>query len=185
MLNDRRAACALTLFVAALAYTAPSAFAADKLRAGKATSDTWPYAALDIGVEEGIFAKYNLDVEVTVLSGGARSSKRWHRQQHRCRPLRHRRHAANHQRLAGHRHCRDRRRAAQLLGRRRADSPIKTVADLKGKTISYGTNGSFPDWLVHRLSTAEGWGTDRHQRRRARQRRGQHLRRRWRIRSTR
>ena len=48
------------------------ASAADKLRAGKATSDTWPYAALDIGVDEGIFAKYNLDVEVTVLSGGAR-----------------------------------------------------------------------------------------------------------------
>jgi ABC-type nitrate/sulfonate/bicarbonate transport system substrate-binding protein len=33
---------------------------------------SWPYAALDIGVDEGIFAKYNLDVEVTVLSGGAR-----------------------------------------------------------------------------------------------------------------
>ena len=71
-MNYRRATCALTICVAALAYTAPNASAADKLRAGKATSDTWPYAALDIGVDEGIFAKYNLDVEVTVLSGGAR-----------------------------------------------------------------------------------------------------------------
>jgi ABC-type nitrate/sulfonate/bicarbonate transport system substrate-binding protein len=36
------------------------------------------------------------------------------------------------------------------------DSPIKTVPELKGKTISFGTDGSFPDWLVHRLSIAEG-----------------------------
>jgi hypothetical protein len=71
LLNYRGATCAFAVF-AVLAYSAPHASAADKLRAGKATSDTWPYGALDIGVEERIFVKYNFDVEVTVLSGGAR-----------------------------------------------------------------------------------------------------------------
>jgi ABC-type nitrate/sulfonate/bicarbonate transport system substrate-binding protein len=72
LFNQHRAICALTLFLAALAFAAPPASAVDKVRAGKTTSDTWPYAALDIGVGEGIFAKYGLDVEVTALSGGAR-----------------------------------------------------------------------------------------------------------------
>jgi NitT/TauT family transport system substrate-binding protein len=158
LLNDRRAACALTLFVAALAYTAPSAFAADKLRAGKATSDTWPYAALDIGVEESIFAKYNLDVEVTVLSGGARFQQALASNSIDVGVSGT---AAMPQTIKGSPVI----AIAATVGAPRGfsvvvaqDSPIKTVADLKGKTISYGTNGSFPDWLVHRLETAEGWG---------------------------
>jgi ABC-type nitrate/sulfonate/bicarbonate transport system substrate-binding protein len=162
LLNDRRASYALTLFVAAITYISavPQAFAADKLRAGKATSDTWPYAALDIGVEQDIFAKYGLDVEVTVLSGGARfqqalasnsidvgvSGTAAMAQTVKGSPV-----------IA----------IAATVGAPRGfsvvvaqDSPIKTVPDLKGKTISFGTNGSFPDWLVHRLSIAEGWGKD-------------------------
>jgi NitT/TauT family transport system substrate-binding protein len=136
------------------------ASAADKLRAGKATADTWPYAAIDIGVDQGIFAKYGLDVEVTTLSGGARfqqalasdsidvgvSGTAAMAQTAKGSPV-----------IA----------IAATVGAPRGfsvvvaqDSPIKTVADLKGKTISFGTNGSFPDWLVRRLAIAEGWGKD-------------------------
>ncbi|HXR86825.1 MAG TPA: ABC transporter substrate-binding protein [Stellaceae bacterium] len=159
-MSNYRTTCALFLVAAALVSAVPNASAADKLRAGKATADTWPYAALDIGVEEGIFAKYGLDVEITTLSGGARfqqalasnsidvgvSGTAAMAQTAKGSPV-----------IA----------VAATVGAPRGfsvvvaeDSPIKAVADLKGKTISFGTNGSFPDWLVHRLSIAEGWGKD-------------------------
>ncbi len=142
----------------ALVGVASSVFAADKLRAGKATSETWGYLPLDVGVEEGIFAKYGLDVEVIVLSGGARfqqalvsdsidvgvSGSIAMAQTVKGSPV-----------IA----------IAATVGAPRgfavvvvADSPIKTVADLKGKTISFATNGSLPDWLVRQLSVGEGWG---------------------------
>jgi NitT/TauT family transport system substrate-binding protein len=41
-----------------------------------------------------------------------------------------------------------------------ANSPIKTVADLKGKKIGVSTAGSLTDWLVHELSRRQGWGSD-------------------------
>jgi len=37
---------------------------------------------------------------------------------------------------------------------------MKDVADLKGKLLSVASNGSFTQWLVKRLGTAEGWGAD-------------------------
>jgi len=40
------------------------------------------------------------------------------------------------------------------------DSPIKTVEELKGKTLSITTKGSLTEWLVKRLSIAEGWGPE-------------------------
>ena len=39
-------------------------------------------------------------------------------------------------------------------------SPIKTVADLKGKRIGVTTEGSLTDWLVRELSRQQGWGSD-------------------------
>jgi NitT/TauT family transport system substrate-binding protein len=137
---------------------ASSSLAADKIRAGKATGETWGYLPLDVGVEEGIFAKYGLDVEVTVLSGGARfqqalvsdsidvgvSGSTAMAQTVKGSPV-----------IA----------ISATVGAPRgfsvvvvADSPIKTVADLKGKTISFATNGSLPDWLVRQLTLGEGWG---------------------------
>src|SRR4051794_23618890 len=41
-----------------------------------------------------------------------------------------------------------------------ASSPIKTVADLKGKRIGVTTLGSLTDWLTRKLSQQEGWGHD-------------------------
>jgi NitT/TauT family transport system substrate-binding protein len=40
------------------------------------------------------------------------------------------------------------------------DSPIKTLADLKGKTIGVSNSGSFSDWSGHQLARKEGWGDD-------------------------
>jgi ABC-type nitrate/sulfonate/bicarbonate transport system substrate-binding protein len=41
-----------------------------------------------------------------------------------------------------------------------ANSPIKTVADLKGKLLAISTTGSLTEWLTKRIGTAEGWGPD-------------------------
>ncbi len=42
----------------------------------------------------------------------------------------------------------------------RAASPIKTVADLKGRKISVSTVGGLTDWMVHEVSRRQGWGPD-------------------------
>ena len=40
------------------------------------------------------------------------------------------------------------------------NGPIKSLADLKGKTLAVTTAGSLTDWLVHELSKRQGWGSD-------------------------
>jgi ABC-type nitrate/sulfonate/bicarbonate transport system substrate-binding protein len=40
------------------------------------------------------------------------------------------------------------------------DSPIKKVADLKGKVMAVSTVGSLTAWLTQRISLHEGWGPD-------------------------
>lgn len=39
-------------------------------------------------------------------------------------------------------------------------SPIKSVRDLKGKTLSVSSAGSLTDWLLHETSREQGWGPD-------------------------
>jgi ABC-type nitrate/sulfonate/bicarbonate transport system substrate-binding protein len=40
------------------------------------------------------------------------------------------------------------------------NGPIKSVNDLKGKTLGVTTSGSLTDWLVHELARQKGWGSD-------------------------
>jgi NitT/TauT family transport system substrate-binding protein len=39
-------------------------------------------------------------------------------------------------------------------------SPIKTVADLHGKSVGVSTAGSLTEWLVKEVSRRQGWGSD-------------------------
>src|SRR6201999_608855 len=41
-----------------------------------------------------------------------------------------------------------------------ADSPIKTVADLKGQRVAVSGTGSVSEWLVRQMSIQEGWGKE-------------------------
>ena len=115
---------------------------------------------LDVGIEQGIFAKYGLDVSSTDFAGdaklhqafiagsidvalgsgpsmalGAKSGKAIAVAAFAGAPRNH-------------------------LDHRRPDSPIKTVADLKGKLVGATTKGSLTEWLVQRLSQEQGWGVD-------------------------
>jgi NitT/TauT family transport system substrate-binding protein len=40
------------------------------------------------------------------------------------------------------------------------DSPVRSLADLKGKTIGVSSPGSFSDWSGHELARKQGWGDD-------------------------
>jgi len=59
-------------FAAALLLAGLPAHAADKVRVAKAVGSQWVYTVLDVGVEEGIFAKYGIDVEISTMTGEAR-----------------------------------------------------------------------------------------------------------------
>ncbi|HLI23019.1 MAG TPA: ABC transporter substrate-binding protein [Stellaceae bacterium] len=40
------------------------------------------------------------------------------------------------------------------------DSPIKSLDDMKGKTVQVSTKGSTTDWLIRKLAEEKGWGPD-------------------------
>jgi NitT/TauT family transport system substrate-binding protein len=132
--------------------------AAHTLHVGKAISVLWVYAILDIGVEKGIFAKYDLDVQITVLPGEAKFQQALVAKSidigldsSTSMPVSMRGSPA----IA----------VAAYAGAPRnfsvnviADSDIKRVKDLKGRLLATATTGSLPEWLIKRLSIAEGWG---------------------------
>jgi NitT/TauT family transport system substrate-binding protein len=137
-----------------------AANAADKIHVGKAIDDNWVYVPVDIAAEKGFYAKYGLDVEISQLSGGAKLQQAL---------------------LAGSIDLGFGGAQAMALSVKGSptiavasfagepynfsivvaqDSPIKTIADLKGKGIGFATNGSLPDWLSQRFAIAQGWGKD-------------------------
>ena len=149
----------IVALTAALLF-APAAHALDKVHAATAVGVPWTFTIMDVGIEEGIFAKYGLDVDSSDLTGdaklhqafiagsvdvalgsgpsmalGAKSGK-----------------AIAVAAFAG-----APRNLSIIVG---ADSPIKTVADLKGKTMGTTTKGSLTEWLVQRLAQQQGWGVN-------------------------
>jgi NitT/TauT family transport system substrate-binding protein len=144
----------------ALIFAAPPAHASDKLRVGKSVGTAWTFMPLDVGLHEGIFGKYGVEVEVANFGGDAKLQQAL---------------ASDSMDLGlgsgpsmafvvkgapviG---------VAAFAGAPRnigvvvaADSPIKQVADLKGKLMAISTAGSLTEWLTKRLSAHEGWGPD-------------------------
>lgn len=145
------------LVLVALSLTTP-AFAADKLRAGKASPTSDVMLPVDIGVKTGIFAKHGLDVEVITFSGGAKL---------------HQAMAADAVDIgvgAGTELALLAKGAPEIaianvagkvlflgigVG---ADSKARTVDDLKGAKIGVSSNGSLTYWLAQELARVKGWG---------------------------
>src|SRR3974390_1279965 len=57
-------------FVLGLGALVPAA-APDKMRVGKAQAQPFTFSPLDIGIEEGIFKKHELEIEATAFPGSA------------------------------------------------------------------------------------------------------------------
>jgi NitT/TauT family transport system substrate-binding protein len=149
--------------IAAVALTVATAFSAsahadDVLRVGKAVPEAFSFVPLDVGVQEGIFKKYGLDVQSTAFSGDAKLQQAM---------------AADSIDIAlgsgpgmafivkGS----PVKAIAAMAGPPlllaivvRPDGP-KTAADLKGKKVSVSTAGSLTAWLVSQTSRRQGWGS--------------------------
>jgi ABC-type nitrate/sulfonate/bicarbonate transport system substrate-binding protein len=150
-----------TLFAAtALSIAAAPAFALDKVRVAKAVGSQPVYAVLDVGVDQGIFAKYGIEVEISTMTGEARMQQAL---------------------TAGSLDIGMAGSSGAALSAKGApviavavflnepanfavvvlnDSPIKKVADLKGKSLSGATTGGLPEWLVKHLAVTQGWGAE-------------------------
>ena len=139
-------------FVALLLAAAPTVGAgAELLRVGKSVPEAFSFVPLDVGMRVGLFRKYGVEIEASALSGGARLQ----------------------QALAGDSIDIGLGSGPELaLAAKGApeigvaamadapysvllatlkDSPIRTAADLKGRTISISSKGSLTDWLAREL----------------------------------
>jgi len=135
-----------------------SAFAADKVNAGKAVGTQFSFVPLDVGVAEGLFAKDGLEVEITTMSGEAKLQQGLTA-------------GSLDVGVAGSPGAALAVKGAPVIAVAAltstprnfsvlvtADSPIKTVADLKDRLISGASSGGLPEWLIKRLAVAQGWG---------------------------
>jgi ABC-type nitrate/sulfonate/bicarbonate transport system substrate-binding protein len=149
---------ACTMIGASLGAATQVAAAADTVRIGKAQGAAWTFLPADIGVDEGIFARYGITAEIVGLSGDAKVQQALAADSIdfglgsgpgmaftvKGSP------AIAVAAFAGP----PRNISAIVL----ADSPVKTVADLKGKMIGVSTVGSLTDWLSKQMARQEGWG---------------------------
>jgi len=158
--NIWRASVLVALALVLSGVTAGSAFAADKLRVGKAQAQPFTFAPLDIGIEKGIFAKHNLDIEATAFPGSANLQRGITADAIdiavgsgpelafivKGNPELGVAAMAN---------------APELLTIiTQKNGPVQSAADLKGKLVSVSTVGSLTAWLVKELSRQQGWGPD-------------------------
>jgi NitT/TauT family transport system substrate-binding protein len=157
-----RLGCVLAASVVALSamLASDAALALDTVRLGKAVPNSFAFGATEVGIEARIFEQEGIEVEVTSFRGDAQLQQAL---------------AAGSLDVAlgsgpglGFRA-----KGAPAIGVAAMfgppvnlalvlpfDTPIKTVADLKGKRIGVTTLGSLTDWLVRELSRQQGWGSD-------------------------
>jgi len=153
-------AAGLALAFAALLPAAPAAHAADKIRVSKSEATTFAFAFLEVGAQEGIYAKHGLEVETLNLGGAAKAHQAL---------------------LAGSADIElgsglelmfvakgsPTKGVAVLAGPPLGfaimvakDGSVHSVADLKGKLIGVSTVGSLSDWLPTEISRRQGWGSE-------------------------
>ena len=141
-----------------IAGASGNARAADKLVVAKAISTAWTFVAMDVGEEIGIWSKYGIAPEVISMGGGAKLAQALTS-------------GSIDIGLSG----------GPVLGFMAKGvpakgvavsaneplsmsviipytSPIKTVADLKGKRMGVTTVGSLTAWMTQRISMSQGWG---------------------------
>jgi len=153
-----RPATALWLIAMALcAALAPSADAAEKLRVGKAVPEAFSFVPLDVGMRKGIFAKHGLEIESIAFAGDARMQQAMASDSLDIA-------LGSGPAMAFIAKGAPIKAVAAMAGPPlllaivvRPDGP-KTVADLKGKTVSVSTAGSLTYWLVSETSRRQGWG---------------------------
>jgi NitT/TauT family transport system substrate-binding protein len=147
---------AVAFFLAAEA-SAPAS-ADTTLRVGKASATSDAIIPVNVGDELGIFRKHGLDLKIIDFGGGSKMAQAM---------------------AAGAIDIADGAGTEMAFVAKGApmiavcestatapflgigvpwDSPIRSLADLKGKVIGVSSPGSFSDWSGHELARKEGWG---------------------------
>ena len=147
---------AFVLAALAAAMATPAA-AADKLRVGKAVPEAFSFVPPDVGMRNGVFQKNKVELELTAFAGDARMQQAAAADSidillgsgpamafiAKGSPIK------GVAAMAGP--------PLLLAIAVRPDGP-KTIADLKGKTVSVSTAGSLTYWLVSETARRHGWG---------------------------
>jgi NitT/TauT family transport system substrate-binding protein len=134
--------------------------AAEKLRVAKVVPFAFTFTPLDIGMQEGIFAKHGLDIEESASAGDAKLQQILTAGSVDIG-------IGSGPGMAFAAKGVPAKAVAEMYGAPRNmavmvgyDSPIKTVADLKGKKLGCTTVGSLTAWIGERINEKEGWGKD-------------------------
>jgi NitT/TauT family transport system substrate-binding protein len=156
MRSARSAALALLLLPLFLGH----AEAEDKLRVGKAIQNSFNFAMTDVGIGSGVFKANGLDISPVTFTGATRVQQA----------------LTSNDIDIGASTGQDmgfvfKGLPAKAVGEIshkpyetemmvKADSPIKSAADLKGKKVGVSNIRGYPSWLVIQLSRHQGWGDD-------------------------
>jgi NitT/TauT family transport system substrate-binding protein len=132
--------------------------AADPVRVAKSVSGVFAYTPIDVGLARGFYKKAGVDIEVETYGG---SSKMHEAMIGGSLDIALGSGSTMIDILKGEPSiC-----VAQTIGLPSElaimvpyDSPIRTVDDLKGKTIGVATTGSPTEWIAFELSKVKGWG---------------------------
>jgi len=143
-----------------LALFSRGASGADLLRVGNPAADDFHFSMANVGTSAGIFKKYDLDIQITSLAGGAKL------------------HAAM---IAGSldvalgagtdiglivKGATEKgvgvlaTKPSNMVLQANSLSHIATIADLKGKKVAVSSVGALTYWLAQQLMRHEGWGPD-------------------------
>jgi ABC-type nitrate/sulfonate/bicarbonate transport system substrate-binding protein len=151
---------ALVVFVLWSAISDNSALALDTVRLGKAVPNSFAFGATEVGMEAKIFEQEGIEIAVTSFRGDAQLQQGL---------------AAGgvDVGLGSGPGMGFRAKGAPAIAVAAMygppanlalvlpmNTPVKTVADLKGMRIGVTTTGSLTDWLVRELSRQQGWGND-------------------------
>jgi ABC-type nitrate/sulfonate/bicarbonate transport system substrate-binding protein len=147
----------LTVSLVSAAFTGV-AHAETKIRVGKAISEAFSFVPLDVGIETGIFKKHGLEIQEYDFAGSAKLQQGLAS-------------ASIDIGLGSGPELAFIAKGVPAIGVAaladgpalltldvEKNSPIQSVADLKGKTVSVSTVGSLTEWMVHELSRQQGWG---------------------------
>ena len=160
MLKSLKRRSTAVVLMASLVLASGAALAQDKLRIGKSVPNSWAFAATDVGVQAGIFKQEGIDLAISSFKGDAQMQTGLTA-------------GAVDVALGSGPGLGFRAKGVPAIGVAAmygapsnlavvvlAKSPIKTVADLKGKRVGVTTGGSLTDWLSRELARQQGWGRD-------------------------
>jgi NitT/TauT family transport system substrate-binding protein len=146
--------------MASIVLSSSAAIALDKVGLGKAVPNSFAFGATEVGIEAKTFEQEGLTIEVTSFRGDAQLQQAL---------------AAGSidVGLGSGPGLGFRAKGAPAIGVAAMygppanlalvlpfSTPVKSVADLKGRRIGVTTTGSLTDWLVRELSRQQGWGSD-------------------------